>query len=191
MTHQRTGGMTAIGILNIVFGSIGALVMLLFVLGGSLLAAGGAAMEAEMGAEANGMGAATAAGGGLIMVIGVVGLICWTAMIISGIGVLKLKSWGRTLSMVCGGIVALLSVYSLTQQFSIMNVAFLVYGGLLVGLFMKSDWKAAFGGGTGAMMEASSSPIPSMPSTTGAGMTGTDVTGGEMTGGDEDAQEAA
>jgi hypothetical protein len=136
--------MTAIGVLNIIFGTIGALLSLLVVLGGGLLAAGGAAMEAGAGGEAEGMGTMAAAGGGLIMIIGVVALIAWGALAVSGIGVLKLAPWGRMLTIVCGVALVLLNVISLMQGFSVMNVIFAAYGGLLVGLFMKADWKAAF-----------------------------------------------
>ena len=141
---MRTGGMTAIGVLNIVFGSIGTLMSLLVVLGGGLLAAGGAAMEAEMAGETEGMGTAVAAGGGLIAVMGIVGVVACATMIVSGVGVLKLAPWGRMLTIACGSIIALLNIFSMTQGFSITSLLFAGYGVMLVALFMKPDWKAAF-----------------------------------------------
>jgi hypothetical protein len=145
MSMQRTGGMTTIGNQNIVFGAIGALLSLLAVLGGGFLAAMGTA--AESSGDAEGMGTAVAAGGGLIMIIGVVALACWAMMMFAGIGVLKMAPWGRTLSMVCGGALVLLNLYSLVSSgFGIMSVMFLLYGGMLVGMFCQPEWKNAFSG---------------------------------------------
>jgi hypothetical protein len=150
MFTQRTGGMTAVGILNIVFGSLGSLVALLAIVGGGLVAAVGAAGEAESaGTDAEGIGAAVATGGMLVMVIGLVYLLCMSLLIFDGIGVLKLKPWGRTLSIACGAGIALLSGYSIiTGEFSIMTLGMCGYGLLLVGLFMTENWKAAFTGDT-------------------------------------------
>jgi hypothetical protein len=141
--------MLTIGILNIVFGALGAIICGLVVLAGGVVAAGGAGLESELGAEADGAGAMVAAGGGIIMVIGLVGLACWTLLFASGIGVLKLAPWGRTLSIICGVAGVLLNGSSLVMngfQLNLVTLASLVYCGLLVGLFMKPDWKAAFSG---------------------------------------------
>jgi uncharacterized membrane protein len=140
--------MTTVGILNIVFGSIGALLSVLVVLGGGLLAAaGGAAMGAENGTESAEFGGAVAAGGGLIMLIGIVGIACWTLLVASGIGVLKVRPWGRTLAIVCGVAIVALNGWGFLQNgFSVFTFGCIVYGGLLVTLMFTSDWKAAFSG---------------------------------------------
>ena len=141
--------MTAVGVLNIVFGAIGALFAILIVLGGGMMAAMGAGMEAEFGAEFEGAaaGAAGAAGlGGIMAIVGIVAFGASAAMLFSGIGVLGLKPWGRKLAMVCGGAWAVLNIITLFSGFNLFNLGFAVYGGLLVWLFLQPDWKAAFSG---------------------------------------------
>src|SRR5262245_55834159 len=145
MNMQRTGGMTTIGILNIVLGAIGSLLSLLAMLGGGLLAAAGAAAEAD--GSGQGAGTMVAAGGGMIMVFSFIGLAACFTLIMGGVGVLKMKPWGRMLSMVCGGVLALMQLYTLvTSGVDLFSVALLLYGGLLVGLFCMPEWKAAFSG---------------------------------------------
>ena len=151
MNKQRTGGMTAIGVLNIIFGSLGTLLSLLVVAGGGLLAAGGAAMEAELGADAEGMGGMAATGGAIIVAIGLAGAVTWAMLFIGGIGVLKLASWGRTLCMVCAGALSLLTILNFTQNgFGLGGMLLIGYSATMVGLFMKAEWKAAFGGDSAA-----------------------------------------
>ena len=146
MGNKRTGGMTAVGVLNIVFGAIGALFSLLIVLGGGLVAAMGAGMEAEFGAEFEGAAVGTAGLGGIMAIAGIVAFGACAAMVFSGIGVLGLKPWGRKLAMVCGGAWAVLNIITLFGGFNPLNLGFAVYGGLLVWLFLKPEWKAAFSG---------------------------------------------
>ncbi|MHC5023791.1 MAG: hypothetical protein ACYTGG_07755 [Planctomycetota bacterium] len=188
MNNQRTGGMTAIGILNIIFGSLGTLGSLMLVLGGGLLAVGGAAMEAEMGAEAEGMGAAAAAGGGMIMIIGLVGAV------VGGIGVLKCAPWGRTLSMLCCGVIGLMSVLTIVMgDFGIVTLGMIGYAGAQIGLFFKPEWKAAFGGETpmsGMSSVTSVSPIPG-GSTAASATAAPHVTESSASGDDDSMQSAA
>lgn len=150
MDSQRTGGMTAIGVLNIIFGSLGTLLCLLMVVGGGLLAAGGAAMEAELGAEAEGLGATAATGGAIVVLIGLAGAVAWILMFVGGIGVLKVASWGCKMSLIGAVCVALLNLVSLfTGGFGITNVLMIGYCVTVVALFMKPEWKAAFSGQAG------------------------------------------
>lgn len=139
--------MTAVGVLNIVFGSIGALFAILIVLGGGMMAAMGAGMEAEF----EGAAAGAAGMGGIMAIVGIVAFGASAAMLFSGIGVLKLKPWGRKLAMVCGGAWAVLNIITLFSGFSLFYLGFAVYGGLLVWLFLQPDWKAAFSGQPGAI----------------------------------------
>ena len=133
--------MTAIGILNIVLGAFGSLNSLLLVLGGGVVAAVGGAAAADGAAE----GSAAASMGGIMMLIGFVALACSAGLVGAGIGVLKLAPWGRTLSIFCGGGMALLNVITiLTGGFGLMTLAFLGYGILLVALFHQPQWKSAF-----------------------------------------------
>ncbi len=143
--------MTAVGVLNIVLGSIGALFAILIVLGGGMVAAMGAGMEAEFGSEFEGAAAGTAGMGGIMALVGIVGFVACGAMVFSGIGVLGLKPWGRKLAMIGGGAWCVLNILTLFSGFSPLNLGFAVYGGLLVYLFLQPDWKAAFSGQPGAI----------------------------------------
>ncbi len=149
MGNKRTGGMTAVGVLNIVFGAIGALFAILIVLGGGMMAAMGAGMEAEF----EGAAAGAAGMGGIMAIVGIVAFGASAAMLFSGIGVLGLKPWGRKLAMVCGGAWAVLNIITLFGGFNLFNLGFAVYGGLLVWLFLQPDWKAAFSGQPGGAIE--------------------------------------
>ena len=135
--------MTAVGVLNIVFGAIGALFAILIVLGGGMMAVMGAGTEAEFGAEFEG---AAAGVGGIMAIAGIVAFGASAAMLFSGIGVLGLKPWGRKLAMVCGGAWAVLNIITLFSGFNLFNLGFAAYGGLLVWLFLQPEWKAAFSG---------------------------------------------
>ena len=141
--------MTAVGVLNIVFGAIGALFAILIVLGGGMMAAMGAGMEAEF----EGAAAGAAGMGGIMAIVGIVAFGASAAMLFSGIGVLGLKPWGRKLAMVCGGAWAVLNIITLFGGFNLFNLGFAVYGGLLVWLFLQPDWKAAFSGQPGGAIE--------------------------------------
>lgn len=138
--------MTAVGVLNIVFGSIGALFAIMIVLGGGMVAAMGAGMEAEFGGEFEGAAAGTAGMGGIMALVGIVALIACGVMVFSGIGVLGLKPWGRKLAMFGGGAWGVLNIITLFSGFSLFNLGFAFYGGLLVYLFLQPEWKAAFSG---------------------------------------------
>ncbi len=87
MGKHRTGGMTTIGILNIIFGTLFSLVFLLMILGAGFMAAAGSAMGGEDGA-------AVAAGGGFLMLVGIAAFAINLMLFISGIGVLKVASVG-------------------------------------------------------------------------------------------------
>lgn len=153
MSNQRSGGMTTVGVLNIVFGAIGALFSFLLIVGAGFLAAGSAAMVAEGGAEFQGVAEAGAAFGGIVMLVAFIALIANVVLVTSGIGVLKMKPWGRKLAIFCGGAIALLNMLSLIGGFSIFNIGLAVYGGILVWLFNKPEWKAAFSGKSIAVQE--------------------------------------
>ena len=141
MGKQRTGGMTTIGILNIIFGALFSLVFLLMILGAGFMAAAGSAMGGEEGA-------AVAAGGGFLMLIGIAAFAINLMLFISGIGVLKLAPWGRTLSIACGGL------------------GVVVYGAsivILISLFFTPSWKATFCSGEQLPMESAPAPPQEAP----------------------------
>lgn len=167
MPTPRTTGMTVIGILNIVFGSLGSLMMVFVVLLGGLFAAGGAQLAGDGTAEGQGVGAMAAAGGGLVMLIGLIGLACWMLLLVSGIGILKVAPWGRKLAIVCGvGGIALQALSLVTGGFdlNLMTIATVGYCGMLLYFCMTPPWKAAFCGQTAygtPGMPGTSMPNPS------------------------------
>ncbi len=143
MNNKRTGGMTTMGILNIVFGAFGTLGSLLIILGGGILAASSGAIET--GSEIEGMGEMAAAGGGLFILIGLVSAVFSVMLIFAGIGVLKLAPWGRKLSMVCGGGFIFLNLISLFGSgFTLSTIIGIAYGGTLLVLCFTESWKKAF-----------------------------------------------
>ncbi len=147
MGTHRTGGMTAIGVLNIIFGALGGLVGLLVVLGGGFMAGGGAMMGAEGSDEAGMMGGGLAAMGGLVMLLGLGTLTINLLLLIGGIGVLKVAPWGRTLSIAYGALGVLIYGATLTGGVTLTNVIALGYCLLLLWLFFRPTWKAAFTAG--------------------------------------------
>ena len=139
--------MTAIGVVNIVLGVIGCLFSLLVLVGGGVLAAGGGEFASRAGGDES-FGAMAQGAGMMVVLIGLVGLVTWLLTMISGVGVLMMRSWGRTLAMLCGAVIIVVNVLSMINGgFGIMAIATLIYGGMLVGMFMKPSWKMAYSGG--------------------------------------------
>jgi hypothetical protein len=140
-SSSRSSGMTAVAVLNIVLGAFGSLSSLLLVLGGGVIAAVGGAAAADGAPE----GSAAASMGGILMLVGLLSMACCVGLLASGIGVLKLAPWGRTLSIFCGGGLALINViFILTSGFGLMTLAYVGYGIALVALFHQPQWKSAF-----------------------------------------------
>jgi len=170
MTTQRTGGMLAVGILNIILGSIGTLFCLLIVIGGGVLSAGGAAFESEAaGTDAAGAGMLAAGFGGMIIVIGLIGALMWGLMAIGGVGTIMVANWGRLMCVIGGCVIGALGVMSmLNGGFGIVPAAVTGYCFVQAGLFFTADWKNAF---TGAQMDmpafaeksAPSAGVPGLP----------------------------
>ncbi len=150
MGKQRTGGMTTIGVLNIIFGTLGCLVFLLMILGAGFMTAAGAAAGGEEGSF-------IAVTGGIFMLLAIAGFAGNLMLFISGIGILKMASWGRTLGLASGTLGVLVYGGILFGGFSIPMAVSLVYCGVLAGLCFSSGWKSAFGAG-GTAMEATTAP---------------------------------
>ncbi len=139
--------MTAIGVLNIIFGALYGLVGLLMVLGGGFMAGGGAMMSTEGSAEAGAMGGGMAALGGFVMLIGIGALAINLLLLIGGIGVLKVAPWGRTLSIAYGVLGLLIYGALMTGGVHAFNLIAMGYCLVLLLLFFKPTWKAAFTAG--------------------------------------------
>jgi hypothetical protein len=147
MTKQRTGGMTAIGVLNIVFGGFGLLAALFSLLAAPTMVArisGYATSEqmSEMMLKIQGLGI-------FALAVSVVGLI-------AGIGIFWMKQWSRILSLVYAGLWILNGILSFAfplQLSSTTGVMAARVFGLIIGmvypiilfvLFNKPAWKTAF-----------------------------------------------
>lgn len=144
MNTRRTGGMTAVGILNIIFGSFASIGALVTVLGGGLMAAIGSAAEQEM----TGATGEAAAFGGALILLGLFGLTIGVMLLVAGIGVLMVKPWGRNLSLAAAtlAIVNNIGQAVLLSAFGLGTVIGMAYPIILIGLFMNPSWKAAFSG---------------------------------------------
>lgn len=143
MTTQRTGGMTAIGILNIVFGSFGCLFGLLALLGTGLLTAfGAAASGTEPGA---GAAVATVGAIGMLVSLGLLG--ASACLLFGGVGVLKVAPFGRKYTLIgagaCLGLTAL-NVFMSGFSIDFMSVIMLGYCGFVMYMCMTPQWKQAF-----------------------------------------------
>lgn len=107
MERQRTGGMSAIAVLNIIFGGIG-------ILNGLYLVLGAFALMSELSRlDVFAIPAARVAFALLILATGIVG-------IIAGIGIFTLRTWARALSLVYG---LLLMVSSAISFFAVPIIA--------------------------------------------------------------------
>ena len=156
MERHRTGGMTAIAVLNIIFGGLEILKGLFHALGAVVL------MVELLRVGAFDIPLPRVTYALLLLATGIVGLI-------AGIGLLALRSWARALSLVFAGLLILssalsfltlpimasivtsdigsLSSYDLARvmMFSVSHVALPVpYAVLLFVVFHKPAWKAAF-----------------------------------------------
>jgi hypothetical protein len=143
MNQMRTGGMIAIGVLNIIFGAFGCLgAMLMVLVGGGLAAIGTAAVENA--AE----GQQVAAAGGAVALLGLFEFTIGIMLFIGGIGVLKVAPWGRGFSLAAAALAIVngLGQAVILSAFGIGTILGLIYPVVLIICFNRQDWKAAFSG---------------------------------------------
>lgn len=150
MNTNRTGGMTAVAVLNFIFGGWTVLGSLLIVLGGGLLAAFGGAVAAS-----GESGGATAAGAGIgITLVGLLSLCAGLLLVVGGIGILKMKPWARQACLAYAGIaviVNLAGIALLGTGFGIGQIVGFAYPALLAYLFLANpQWKQAFSASSSA-----------------------------------------
>lgn len=143
MDTKRTTSMTVIGVISIVFGSLGLVGGVFTTLAGGAIAALGSAGTASGAQEA---GQVTGLGLGAV-VIGVVGIIAAVALLVGGIGILKVRPWARTLCLGYAG----LSVATKAAALFLLGtggiglVIGLIYPGVLLYFFFANEkWKRAF-----------------------------------------------
>ena len=145
---QRTTAMAVIGILHIVTGSLTCVGALINMLGGGLVAAIGSAAEHEM----NGASGQAAMVGGALILFGIVGLAFGAGLLAAGVGVLKVKPWGRSLSLAAAalGITFSLGQALILGAFGVGTIVGMIYPLVLFALFMTPAWKSAFVGRSSA-----------------------------------------
>ena len=154
MATQRTGGMTVIGILNFVFGGLGCIGSLLLILGGGAFALFGSAMEeaaAADGTSTEGFAEAAATGGAMFVLLGLVGMALGILLIVAGVGVMKVRPWGRTCSLAYAGSKIIMGVgAAIIGGFGFVTIMGFIYPVVLGVLFTRPAWKAAFSAETAA-----------------------------------------
>jgi len=138
MIEHRTGGMTAVAVLNMVCGA-------LFTLVGALMFFGGRFIPfANKGGPA----------GGFVQFVGLGTAVASLLLLASGLGVMRLAPWGRSTSIAAGSIGVIVygaAVIGLGPQ--AFFVMLLGYSFALIFLFMSPMWKVAFSGGSAAPRE--------------------------------------
>jgi hypothetical protein len=144
---QRPGGVTFIAVLDFIGGAIFAVCALIAFAGGSFIAS--LISAANQGAA--GAGSTIAAGVGIF--IGVVLMAFAALAIVTGLGLLKLRGWGRIIQLVLTIILLLLSIknfFSVGMHVPttslVVEIAFLVYYAWVVWYLFTPGVKAAFAG---------------------------------------------
>lgn len=115
---EHSGAVTAVGIINIIVGSRAVLVGLCVFLGGAFL--GGAANDFR-GNPGAGLAGAFA---GAIIIVAFLILVVAVLEILAGVGVLNRKNWARIMTLVLGGLSALLGLLHIFGVVGAMNNPF-------------------------------------------------------------------
>jgi len=143
----RTGGQTAIGMLNIAFGLMGVVMsLLLFAFGAQLQAdLASSAVNNAPGLFITRMPTASSTTAALELILVVV----WIVLAVSGIGVLRLAPWGRQVSLIAGVALFMISGAKIIDSgLSFIAVGFVGYAITLLAVFTRTDWGVAFSGVT-------------------------------------------
>jgi len=129
---KKAGIVTALGIVNYVFGGLKLLTAIAFFVGGAALAAlitGAAAKGGNNGLSRADAGALAGAVGAGIIFVGVLLLISAGMSIAAGYGVMERKQWGRILTLVLGvlsGLTVLASVVTLNLG-GLISLAYCIF----------------------------------------------------------------
>jgi hypothetical protein len=113
---EASGAVTALGVINIVLGSLVGLFSLCFLLAG-LMFTGFAQDARQVGMNNPGVNV-FALGGMVAMIVGVLILVFGVCLVLAGIGVVNRRAWGRILTLVLAGIAA---VFALLLLFGIIS----------------------------------------------------------------------
>ncbi len=116
--RERSGAVTAVGVISIVLGSLLVLFGLCWFFGGVLTA--GLAQEVRGNPGAGFLSIA----GGLIIVLSLLTLLVASLMIVGGVGVLNRRNWARILTLVLAGISAILGLFFIFAMVQSLNTPF-------------------------------------------------------------------
>jgi hypothetical protein len=144
---NRSGAVTAVGIVNLVLGALDILAGIAVMVGGAaILGLSGAAANQEGVTEEQrkAMAAVGGMGAGIAVAIGVCIMIFGIPLIIAGIGVLKRRNWGRILTIVLGIIAGLLGVLSLLNHSIAGAVIYIAYCILVLVVLFNSKFAKEF-----------------------------------------------
>jgi hypothetical protein len=142
MPPTNPRGIKVVGALNIVLGSLTCAGSLFSMLGGGIVAALGSAAEHDL----NGARGHAAMVGGALILFGFFGVLFGAGLLAAGVGVLRLRPWGRSLSLAAAalGIIYTAGQAVILDSFGISGVIGLAYPVALVLAFMTPAWKRAF-----------------------------------------------
>lgn len=142
---QRPAGVTVIAILQFIGAAMCLFAGLAFLLAGGTIAASMAAANREGGAMGSGLVGAFIGAGAIVC------LIFAALWLITAIGMLKLKSWGRWMTIIFTGIAAVLAVLGLIFALLHFNIVifvvrliFLVMYGLILWYMFQPEVDQAF-----------------------------------------------
>ena len=136
MRGQRTNGMRTIGVASIIIGAMFSLIgLLMAIVGGGFMP----------GAAANAAGLA----GEFVMICGIGTMLANVALIIGGVGVLRVAIWGRHMCIAHAATAGVVyGAWLIGGDMDLFFVAALGYAMLLLWLFYRTSWKEDFSGGT-------------------------------------------
>ena len=132
MHAHRTDGMKVIGVMNVIIGAMSCLI-------GILMAIVGGGFMPAPDAKAAGIP------GDFVMLCGIATAVINVLLLIAGVGVLRVASWGRSLSIAyaaLGGIVY--SAWLIGGDLDMFFGGALAYAGVLAWLFCRAPWRDAF-----------------------------------------------
>lgn len=111
----HSGAVTAVGVISIVLGSLFILLGICVLLGAALT--GGAARELRDQPGAGVVGILA----GAVVIVALLILVLAVLLIVGGIGVLNRRNWGRILTLVLGGLSAVVAVFWILVAVSTLN----------------------------------------------------------------------
>jgi uncharacterized membrane protein (DUF2068 family) len=113
----ESGAVTAVSVVNYLLGVLQLMCGGCLTFGGGVLAGLGGFMNQEEAGldpeQAEAMEQVMQLGGGVIAVLGVAYLLFGVLLLVAGYGVMKRQRWGRTLTLVLGGIAGVLAILGL------------------------------------------------------------------------------